>query len=232
MRRPLVVVAGSLVVLLAVATAAIAVVEDRERDGGFGYGMHQVIVDQADRGRPLVLSGAGGWMPGAAVTSEFTYLTEMVAHHEEAVEAARQLERCERPQLRAFGQWIVASQTAQIDQIKRWLSEWYPRLSTDVDYLPMMRDLSALSGDRLDRAFLQEMIPHHMAAVMMSQHLLVRGLADHDEVKALAVSVRDEQHTEIVWMQRALATWFNVGWPHGPRSHMRRGSGAGAEMRW
>ena len=164
-------------------------------------------------------------MHGAAVTSELAFLTEMVAHHEEAVEAARQLERSDRAQLRALGRSIVASQTAQIDKIKAWLSEWHPGLSTDVDYLPMIRDLSALSGDRLDRAFLQDMIPHHMMAVMMSQHLLVRGLADHDEVNALAVSIRDEQHTEIVWMRRAFATWFNVGWAHGPGSHMRRGSG-------
>ena len=49
-----------------------------------------------------------------------------------------------------------------------------------------MRDLSGLSGDALDEAFLIDMIPHHMVAVMMSQRLLMHGDAEHDEVDALA----------------------------------------------
>jgi uncharacterized protein (DUF305 family) len=224
------VVAGSLVVLLAVATATIVMVESRQRDGG--YGMHQVMAGQPDGGRRFGSPGARDGMHGAAVDTEFDYLTEMVAHHEEAVAAARQLERSDRPQMRAFGQSIVASQTAQIDQMKGWLSEWYPGRSTDVDYDPMMRDLSRLSGDTLDRVFLQDMIPHHMMAVMMSQQLLVRGVADHDEVNTLAVSIRDDQHDEIFWMQGRLAAWFDTGWRQGMGSHMHGGSGMGAGMMW
>jgi uncharacterized protein (DUF305 family) len=73
----------------------------------------------------------------------------------------------------------------------------------------MMRDLSRLSGDDLDRAFLRDMLGHHMVAVMMSQHLLWRG-ADHNEVAELARSVRDDQHAEIVVMRRWLAQWFGT----------------------
>jgi uncharacterized protein (DUF305 family) len=92
-----------------------------------------------------------------------------------------------------------------------WLADRYPEQSTTVDYRPMMRDLSGLSGDRLDRAFLQDMISHHMAAVMMSQHLLWRG-TDHEEVAALAQSIRDDQHAEINQMQRWLTQWFDTDW--------------------
>ena len=63
--------------------------------------------------------------------------------------------------------------------MERWLADWYPGRSTDVKYRPMMRDLTGVSGERLDRVFLQDMIRHHMAAVMMSQQLLARGLAEH-----------------------------------------------------
>ena len=119
--------------------------------------------------------GDGQMMGGAVAHDEFSYLTHMVAHHEEAVDAARQLARSERPQMRAFGRNIVATQSAQIDQMEAWLATWYPDRSTDVDYQPMMRDLTGLSGDRLDRVFLQDMVGHHMAAVMMSQQLLAHG---------------------------------------------------------
>jgi hypothetical protein len=48
-----------------------------------------------------------------------------------------------------------------------------------------------------------------MMAVMMSQQLLVRGYADHEEVDRLATSIRDEQHAEIVQMRRWLTGWFD-----------------------
>ena len=157
------------------------------------------------------MHGPGG-MHGVVTRTEFAFLARMIAHHQEAVDAAGELTRSGRSEMRAFGRDIVATQTAQIEQMQAWLADWYPGRSTDVDYQPMMRDLSGLSGDRLDRVFLQDMIGHHMAAVMMSQQLLVRGAAQHDQVSALARTIRDEQHAEIFWMQDRLANWFDAGW--------------------
>ena len=133
--------------------------------------------------------------------------------------AARELQRSERPEMRAFGESIVESQTAQIDQMEGWLAEWYPDRSGRVDYRPMMRDLDDLAGDELDQVFLEDMVGHHMAAVMMSQQLLVRGVADHDEVEQLARAIRDDQHEEIFQMQQWMRDWFDSaapmhGWRH------------------
>lgn len=66
-------------------------------------------------------------------------------------------------------------------------------MSTTGDYQPMMQDPTAVSGYRLDRAFLQDMIGHHMVAVMLSQYLFSRG-TDHQGVAGLAESIRDDQH--------------------------------------
>jgi uncharacterized protein (DUF305 family) len=159
----------------------------------------------------------------------------MVAHHQEAVAAAKQLQRSDRPQMRQFGESVVATQSAQIDQMKRWLADWYPGRSTHAEYHPMMRDLTGLSGDRLDRVFLQDMIWHHMAAVMMSQQVLSRGLAQHSEVNTLARSIRDAQHAEIFRMSHWLDRWYHVGWMmHGQRWnhwHAQR-QGMGPGMMW
>ncbi len=95
-----------------------------------------------------------------------------------------------------------------------WLARWYPGRNTDVDYEPMMRELSGLSGDELDEAFLWDMLPHHMAAVMMSQHFLVGGLAEHASVNDLAESIRKEQRVEIFQMRRWLAERFDAVWRH------------------
>lgn len=221
MRRSLVTAVVVLAVLVVSAATAFALTVAGDRDHGPGYGMHQKMGGPAtldDRSRS---QRPRGWMHGSAVDTEFAYLTEMVAHHGEAVAAARALQRSSRPEMRAFGRSIVTSQSAQIEQMNGWLAEWYPGRSTENDYQPMMRDLSGLSRDELDRAFLQDMIPHHMMAVMMSQQLMMRGVADHDQVNVLAQSIRDEQHAEILEMRRWLGAWFDVGWTRGMGHGMR-----------
>lgn len=216
MRRPLLAVVGVLAVLFVVATAALAVTVGAQRGDGPGDRMGRMMGAPA-WGEPGREQGQLGRMHGMTVRTEFAYLAEMVAHHEEAVAAAEELRRSTRPRMRAFGESIVRTQSAQIEQMKDWLARWYAGRSIDVDYEPMMRDLSGLTGDRLDRAFLEDMVPHHMAAVMMSQQLLVRGVADHEAVEDLAESIRDEQHAEIFRMQRWLRDWFGLGWHHGMR---------------
>lgn len=160
--------------------------------------------------------GAGGGMAGAwTADDEAGFLREMVAHHDEAIEMAGELARSERPAMRALGARIVTSQTAQVEQMEAWLDEWYADEPAATAYEPMMRDLSGLSGDRLDRTFLEDMVGHHMAAVMMSQRLLVHGGAEHDEVADLARTIRTEQVREIRWMSERLSTWFGVSAAHG-----------------
>lgn len=158
-------------------------------------------------------SGRGDWAGMGsgmmAVDDEADYLVAMIPHHEEAIVAAGELARSDRPEMRELGQAIVASQTAQIEQMRTYLADWYPDTDTSSDYEPMMRDLSGLSGDALDEAFLIDMIPHHMVAVMMSQRLLMHGGAEHDEVDALARTISAEQRREIALMRTWLVAWFS-----------------------
>jgi uncharacterized protein (DUF305 family) len=201
------------VAVLALVVAGVALLRDDDgwmshRDagawsmgGGMGGGMGYDV---------------GGGMAGAWSTDdEAGFLREMVAHHREAIEMAGELSRSDRAAMRDLGASIVASQSAQVEQMETWLDEWYADEPTDTAYEPMMRDLSDLSGDRLDRTFLEDMVGHHMAAVMMSQRLLVHGAAEHDEVADLARTIRTEQVREIRWMSERLSTWFGVSPAHG-----------------
>lgn len=224
---------AAVVVLLVGVTTAVAVTVSGDKDPGYGRGGGMMSSQRGDRphGRDWQQpgwQGTGGMMLGGIhgmrAANEDVYLAEMVAHHEEAVAAAQQLERSPRAEMREFGDAVVASQSAQIEQMQQWLADWYPDRTEQVAYRPMMRDLTGLSGDRLDRVFLQDMIWHHMAAVMMSQQLLVRGVAEHDQVEALAEAIRDEQHAEIFQMQEWLLEWFGVG-RHGMRGGGRNGMG-------
>ena len=159
--------------------------------------------------------GMGGGMggPGASmmVNSEFEYLAAMIRHHEEAIASARILQNATaRTEMRDFAAGIIETQGAEVRQMRAWLASWYAGRDTTVSYRPMMRDLSGLTGDALDRAFLQDMIPHHMMAVMMSQQLIARGLAVHQTVVPFATNIRDVQTAEIQTMRRWLVDWFGT----------------------
>ena len=193
MKRMVAILAATVVVLLGLGTAGMVWVHT---DDDPGWGRHSMST----------YGWMGNSMRGSRTTDEAAYLQEMVVHHREAVLAATELSRSERAAMRAFGRDVVETQSAQIELMEGWLAEWYPA-EPEATYEPMMRDLSALSGDALDRTFLEDMIGHHMAAVMMSQQLLMRGFADHAEVADLAGQIRDEQMDEIVWMR---ATWSRM----------------------
>ena len=157
-------------------------------------------------------SGGMSGMSGMSVTDEFDFLTMMIPHHEEAIRAAELLKAgTDRPEMREFAQRIIDTQSREIVQMRSWLAAWYPGRDTTVDYAPMMRDLTQLRGDALDRAFLEDMIPHHMAAVMMSQELISADLADHPEVEPFAQTIRDTQRAEIMTMHGWLGEWFGAG---------------------
>jgi uncharacterized protein (DUF305 family) len=162
-------------------------------------------------------------MADMQVADEFGYLTTMIPHHEEAIASARALQAgTDREEMRAFAQSIIDTQTREVNQMRAWLATWYAGRDIAVDYAPMMRDLTGLPGDALDRAFLQDMIPHHMAAVMMSQQLLNRNLAAHPELDPFATNIRDTQRSEIMQMHGWLAAWYGeFGMPHrgGPMGH-------------
>lgn len=178
---------------------------------GMGMGMGQAGYGPGAGGMGAGMHGGRMAGMGMEVASEFDYLTQMIPHHEEAIATAKLVAaKSERPELRAFTASIVTTQTAEVVQMKQWLAAWYPGRNTTVAYEPMMRDLSGLSGDALDRAFLQDMVPHHMAAVMLSQQVLARGLAEHDPLVQFATTVRNVQHTEIATMAAWLADWFGA----------------------
>ncbi len=155
--------------------------------------------------------------------NEFEFLSLMIPHHEEAIATAqRMLEYSDRPEMRSFAQDIIEVQTTEIEQMEAWLDAWYPGQETSQTYSPMMRDLSQLEGNDLDQAFLEDMIMHHMGAVMMSQSLVNHGLVEHPEVQPFAQNIANTQRQEIWQMQAWLQDWYGISGMPGPMHRGRR----------
>ena len=155
--------------------------------------------------------GPGHMMHGMHVSSEAEFLNQMIPHHQEAIDTARRvLQFSDRPEMRQFAQQIIAVQSSEIQQMQRWLQQWYPGQTKQPAYQPMMRDLSQLKGSALDQAFLQDMIRHHMGAVMMSHQLINRGLVQHQPVQPFALNIANSQRQEIGQMRTWLSNWYGV----------------------
>jgi uncharacterized protein (DUF305 family) len=200
MRLRIYLIAGAAVLLIGVS-------------GCGGDSRHSGPMEPGQMGSGTNGAGMPGGMSGSSmmIASEFDYLTRMIPHHEEAVTAAKVLLRgTQREEMRTFAISIIETQSSEIAAMQAWLAAWYSGRDTRVSYQPMMRNLTGLTGETLDRAFLQDMIPHHMMAVMMSQQLLLRPSGVHAEIVPFATRIRDAQRAEIQTMQEWLREWFGT----------------------
>jgi uncharacterized protein (DUF305 family) len=139
------------------------------------------------------------------VSSEREFVAGMIPHHQEAVDTA--IEVLERggstEDIRTLASDIIAAQETEIAMLKEWHLAWYGEAYGETDsYQPMMRDLSQLSGAELDKRFLEDMIPHHIGAIMMAQS--VRPYIEHQEITGMADAIMTTQSAEIELMQDLL----------------------------
>ena len=164
--------------------------------------------------------------PGMGMMGDQHFITMMIPHHEDAIAMANMaLTRAEHPEIKQLAKNIKTSQSQEIEQMRAWYKKWY---GTDVPKVDgnnmgggmmhggkrgmmgnMRTDLAALSkAKNFDQAFIEEMIPHHEMAVMMSQHLLSNAV--HPEMKQLAQAIIQAQTKEINEMQSWYQQWYGA----------------------
>lgn len=146
-------------------------------------------------------------MQHANISSEEEFIKHMIPHHQEAVDTSSWLaEMSQNPELKKLAASIVTSQTKEIDMMKGWLNDWYNTGTVEVAYQPMMRDTSTLNAiTTIEVIRLQDMIQHHMGAIMMAKQVL--RLNPRPEVAAFAQGVINIQSAEIAQMQKLLQNY-------------------------
>ncbi len=146
-----------------------------------------------------------GHMMTMMVSSEREFIEEMIPHHQEAVDTANEViaRGGTTPEIKKLVENIVIAQEKEIADMKEWYEKWFGTPYQNVgDYVPMMRDLSTLRGEALDRTFLEDMIMHHMGAIMMAQS--VQPYIEHPEINSLSKAIISTQSDEIRLMQQLL----------------------------
>jgi uncharacterized protein (DUF305 family) len=140
------------------------------------------------------------------VSTEKEFITEMIPHHQEAVDTAKEVltRGATTPEIKTLLEDIVTAQEKEIADMKSWYETWYgtPYVPSG-KYQPMMRDLRDLSGKDIDKVFLEDMIMHHMGAIMMAHS--VQGAIEHKEIEDLTKAIIDTQTKEIQQMRQLRA---------------------------
>lgn len=175
-------------------------------------GMHR-MPDGSLMGNPSAPNDSGmGMMAGMdhsamMVKSEREFLEGMIPHHQEAVDTAKEViaRGGSTPEIKKLAEDIVVAQEKEIAMMKGWYQAWYGTayVADPSDYEPMMRDLSKLSGASLDKVFLEDMVMHHMGAIMMAQS--VQPYIEHKEITDLSKAIVETQTAEIQLMKRLIS---------------------------
>jgi uncharacterized protein (DUF305 family) len=159
------------------------------------------------------------------------FASEMVIHHDMAIQMARMAEQqARRPEIKTLAADIVRTQQAEVELLERVGRQIGATRAGDthgMDHGSMEHggEGSALGLSReemgmdmsmedmrmarpFERMFIDQMIPHHAGAIRMARVELRRGV--NPELRGLAQRVIDAQSREIEQMKRWRASWFGA----------------------
>jgi len=151
------------------------------------------------------------------------FIEQMIPHHEDAIIMAEiALEKAEHQEIKLLSQDIKRTQSEEIEKMKNWYKDWFGKNVPDVFFstghsmgsgimnMGMMGDETDIeqlkTSSIFDKAFIEEMIPHHQMAVMMAQ--MLERTTKRAEMKQLAKNIIDAQTKEINSMRDWYRQWY------------------------
>lgn len=146
----------------------------------------------------------------AAARFEVRFMTNMIDHHMMAVMMAETcVAEAEHADLRTMCEDIIEAQMAEIEEMQRWLADWYgvghePQMTPGMER--QIDRLAALEGADFEIAFMEEMIRHHRKAVREGEHCVDR--AHHSELIVMCEDIVATQTAEIAQMEAWLCDWY------------------------
>lgn len=156
--------------------------------------------------------------PPGEDSAEAGFARDMSVHHAQAVELSQiVLDKTEDPAIRNLASDITLTQQSQIGRMQGWLSLWGLPISGSGERMAWMgheiegqmpgmaspaelNELRNAEGEEADEIFLRLMIPHHQAAIPMSNAVIERS--NNEAVTSLAEAIIPSQQSEIEIMRQ------------------------------
>lgn len=172
----------------------------------------------------LIVGGFGYWLKASQVpgpnSADVGFARDMSEHHRQAVEMSALLyDRTDDEIMRILAYDILTTQQAQIGIMSGWLDAWGYRWfgsGPKMEWMGMsvaglmpgmatrteLNQLQDAQGVEADALFMQLMIPHHRAGVLMAE--AAARQAKTEIVRNLAQGMAEAQQAEIEYMQQLL----------------------------
>jgi uncharacterized protein (DUF305 family) len=147
--------------------------------------------------------------------SDERFIDAMIPHHQGAIEMAQvALANAEHSEILALAEDVVAAQETEIGQLKSIKQEQFGTSEVSMDMsaeemegMGMASDPQELaSQDPFDKAFIDNMIPHHESAIAMAQVVLEES--ENPEIRKIAGAIVDAQEREIEQMRSWRDEWY------------------------
>lgn len=149
------------------------------------------------------------------------FIEQMIPHHEGAIAMANlALQKAKHSEIKTLATAIISAQTSEIQSMNSWYQDWFgsavPKVNTGMMGGGMMsvngmhmggqEDMAALeNATDFDKAFIEEMIPHHQLAIMMAN--MLQSGTNRPEMKQLADNIITSQTREIEMMRSWAKAW-------------------------
>lgn len=146
--------------------------------------------------------------------SEQAFLSGMIAHHEGAVAMSEALlrvpEKRQDPQVATWAREIIQTQKSEIEEMKGWLKGvgGLDQKAYDQMHREMQAMMHMYTSKDPNVQFVQQMLPHHGMAVIMTVPVLVHS--QHAALLNLAQTIIVSQAKEM----HAFRTWLNARGDH------------------
>lgn len=139
--------------------------------------------------------------------------------------AQEALQKSKRPEIQKLAKAIIAAQDQEIKQMQAWRKTWYPKAPAEAQmWDPGMGHMMAMSSQMMDSMmmnqplgaadpqfdlkFINAMIPHHEAALVMAKDALNKS--KRVEIQQLAKDILSSQQAEITQMKAWRKTWYKM----------------------
>ncbi len=136
---------------------------------------------------------------------DLRYINAMIAHHRGAILLAKQAEQSQRPEITALAVTIQKDEPKLIDELYQWKRDWYHDTRGVRDPIPV--HLGSYD-EKLDLRFLNALIAHHEAGILMTQE--IRKKSSRKEVLDNADAVENFLKTTLVTLKDLRRAWYNV----------------------
>lgn len=208
--------------------------EDKNMNNQMKYGLIGVVIGGivvwlfmttvVSSGNTGMMSSNSQSRAGMVENIDQHFIEQMIPHHEDAITMSKIAQtKAQRPEVKQLADSIIDSQGKEITQMKSWYKDWFGKdvpsdnqvmnqhgmMGNSSMHMGMMGDASDMTrleqASDFDKAFVEEMIPHHQMAVMMVN--MLKGGTNRPEMKKLAEDIDNAQTKEIDLMRGWLKEW-------------------------